>query len=90
MYRKYPPPPRIKRPARMMSTICQAFSFFDSSSLRGRTYDGAVVKSRGPAGAGASVSGVGGALTAGRPLTDIGGGADTEGRPVTAAAINLD
>ena len=89
MYRKYPPPPRTKRPARMMSTICQAFSFFDSSSLRGRTYDGAVVKSR-DAGAGAGASGIGGALMDGRPLTDIGGGADTSGNPVTAAAIKLD
>ena len=76
--------------ASMMSTICQAFNFFDSSSLRGRTYDGAVVKSSGPDGDGAGASGMGGALTAGRPLTDIGGGADTEGNPVTAAAIKLD
>jgi len=76
--------------ARMMSTICQAFSFFDSSSLRGRTYDGAVVKSSGPAGEGAGASGMGGALTDGRLLTNTGGGADTSGNPVTAAAINLD
>ena len=75
--------------ASMMSTICQAFSFFDSSSLRGRTYDGAVVKSSGPDGDGAGVSGMGGALTSGRPVTDITGGGVTGGKPETEA-INLD